>query len=285
MKNFIYPLLTLTLTLGFFSKTFANCTILKDTSGTLAILEIQDKTNSNFNISSVFEDIIITNMVKNSSIQIVERSQVQMALKATKFETSGLTQDSRVKIGEWLGAKTFLMGSLSKLLGEYRLDLRLIDVESGGVLCAGSSSGKVLVKLPDEATENLSQKAAIRPEASSQNIGRLNFNVKVVNSLFNERPIPFQKVKIIDNNQLIATTATINQLNETFKIPNIKLSEGLHIIKFIFGTVDENGKWIDSHDKQPQQLSLFIKKDKEINYKCKQIFDDLTINYKCKKDY
>lgn len=285
MKKIISPILTLTLAFGFFTNSLANCNILKDTTGTLAILEIQDKTNSNFNISSVFEDIIITNMVKNSSIQIVERSQVQMALKATKFETSGLTQDSRVKIGEWLGAKTFLMGSLSKLLGEYRLDLRLIDVESGGVLCAGSSSGKVLVKLPDEATQNLSQKTQIKQEIASNKKGRLNFNVKVVNSLFNERPIPFQKVKIVDNNKVIATTSTINQLNETFKISNIKLNEGLHTLKIIFGSVDEKGNWIDSHDKQPEQISLFVEKDQEINYKCKQIFDDLTINYKCKKDY
>jgi TolB-like protein len=285
MKNLLSPLLFASLALGFLTQNFANCNILKDTSSTLAILEIQDKTNSNFNISSVFEDIIITNMVKNSSIQIVERSQVQMALKATKFETSGLTQDSRIKIGEWLGAKTFLMGSLSKLLGEYRLDLRLIDVESGSVLCAGSSSGKVLVKLPDEATENLSQKTITTPKEISNKQGVFNFNVKVVNSLFNERPIPFQKVKIIDNNQLIATTSTINRLNESFKLSNIKLKEGMHIMKFIFGSVDENGNWIDSHDKQPTHLTLFVKNEQQVDYRCKQIFDDLYIKYNCKKEY
>jgi TolB-like protein len=251
----------------------------------LAILEIQDKTQSNYNISGVFEDIIITNMVKNSNIQIVERSQVQMALKATKFETSGLTQDSRIQIGEWLGAETFLMGSLSKLLGEYRLDLRLIDVESGSVLCAGSSSGKVLVKLPDQATENLSQKALTKEKPKKQGKGTVNLSVKVVSSLFNERPIPFQKIKIIDNNKLIATTTTLNQLNQYFRFPNNQLSEGLHIIKLIFGIVDEKGNWLESQEKQPEQITLFIKKDQEINYKCKQIFDDLYISYKCKKEY
>ena len=50
------------------------------------------------------------------------------------------------------------------------MDLRLIDVESGGVLCAGSSSGKDLVKIPDEATEKLSKKGTNCTIVNARNI-------------------------------------------------------------------------------------------------------------------
>lgn len=74
---------------------------------------------------------LTSEIVEIGKFTIVERSEMKKLLDEQKFQYSGCVDTKcAVEIGKLLGAKSMLVGTISKLGNSYSVDSRLIDVKT-----------------------------------------------------------------------------------------------------------------------------------------------------------
>ena len=76
-----------------------------------------------------------THLVQLGTHQVIERGQMEQILKEQDFQISGCTSNEcAVEVGRVLGCELMLAGSFGKIGSIYTIDMRIIDVTSGGIL-------------------------------------------------------------------------------------------------------------------------------------------------------
>jgi TolB-like protein len=123
--------------------------------------------------------MVTTDLMGSTSLKIVDRQRLEVLRSEIQLSNSGFADaDQAVKAGRLLGAQSYLFGSLIMLPnGLVRIDLRLVETETGRILLAESRQKKVgngsdLLKLENEVVMLLAKKldevtqAAGAPEAS-----------------------------------------------------------------------------------------------------------------------
>ncbi len=89
---------------------------------------------------SQMEALVLTNrlgthLVQLGTHQVIERGQMEQILKEQDFQISGCTSNEcAVEVGRVLGCELMLAGSFGKIGSIYTIDMRIIDVTSGGIL-------------------------------------------------------------------------------------------------------------------------------------------------------
>lgn len=74
---------------------------------------------------------LTSEIVEIGKFTVVERSEMKRLLDEQKFQYSGCIDVScAVEIGKMLGAKSMVVGTISKLGNSYNVDSRLIDVKT-----------------------------------------------------------------------------------------------------------------------------------------------------------
>ncbi len=99
-------------------------------------------------------DMLINTLYESGKFSIVERSQINQVLKEQRFQASELTNEQLAQVGRILGVESVLIGTVNflaehknldgSMTGEYNVDVRAVDVESGEVVTtagAAKSSG------------------------------------------------------------------------------------------------------------------------------------------------
>lgn len=103
----------------------------------------------------------VIEVLRGASYAVVERQRLELALEELKLGSTALADErTRLRIGRTLGARRMVFGTCIHLGEALRLDLRLVDVETGGVLKAVERSavgGEILqcLRLAQEAAEAL----------------------------------------------------------------------------------------------------------------------------------
>ena len=99
------------------------------------------------NFGRVFTEVLTTSFVKSEAFRIIEREQLHTVLKEIELSQSGIIDTSNAaKVGKMVGANAVVVGSVTKISNEMRLDARIIDVESGIILTAEKTEGKADVR-------------------------------------------------------------------------------------------------------------------------------------------
>ena len=95
-------------------------------------------------LSKGLAEITITEMDRLESIRVVERRRLQAILDELKLSQSGIiSEESSIQVGKMLGAKHILFGGYIVTMEEkIRIDVRIIDVETGLTVKAGEVTGK-----------------------------------------------------------------------------------------------------------------------------------------------
>lgn len=75
-------------------------------------------------------------LVNKRTFNVLERSQIEKVLGEQKLSLTGLTADSSLKVGELLGAKLIVTGTVDKIGENYRINCRLVSAENGTVLAS-----------------------------------------------------------------------------------------------------------------------------------------------------
>ncbi len=109
-------------------------------------------------------DMLINDLSHVRGIHIVERDIIQDILEELNISTQEITdQETNLKIGKILGAKIILLGSYSAYRGQIRIDIRMVEVETGLTLHAEEVTGNVeeIFRLEKEIAIKITEKLNI----------------------------------------------------------------------------------------------------------------------------
>ena len=123
--------------------------IIKGEKIKIGIIEFQslNEEAKKDNLGKIVSEMLTTSFVNSESFKIIEREQLQKVVQEFQLSLSGIIDTSYAKqIGRITGADAIVTGSVTKIGNDLRLDARIIDVESGIILSAEKSEGKVEIK-------------------------------------------------------------------------------------------------------------------------------------------
>lgn len=101
---------------------------------------------------------IFTTYFRPAGYTMIERTQIDRIIDEQQLQRNSLTESQMVRIGELLNLSKIVIGDVNIVMGQYNVDVRVINVESGtiaateGATFAGSSYR--------EGMKNLAQKLA-----------------------------------------------------------------------------------------------------------------------------
>jgi TolB-like protein len=126
----------------------------------VAVLYFKDSSiNTNFsNFVDGIPDMLMTDLGKSDKIEIVERVQLDEAIKNFNLEKLKIfDQNTAVKIGKWVGANAVILGNFSAINEQVRMDARVIDMNTGKLLESTKVTGKTsdLFNLVSSLAENI----------------------------------------------------------------------------------------------------------------------------------
>ena len=85
--------------------------------------------------------IVLETLKESGAFQVVERERLILALEELNLSSSSLVDEStRLKIGRIVGARFMVFGGYFVLGGMMRLDLRLVEVETGSIVKAAQKT-------------------------------------------------------------------------------------------------------------------------------------------------
>jgi len=92
---------------------------------------------------------IIETLGQQKNLSVVEREKLVTVLQELNIGSSELSEEStRLKIGRFAGAQMMIFGAYQIIVGQVRIDLRLVDVETGRVLRAEEKSLEEIEGVP-----------------------------------------------------------------------------------------------------------------------------------------
>jgi TolB-like protein len=81
------------------------------------------------------QQMLLTELAQNPNLRIVERSRIREILDEQGLVTSGqVDPNTAARIGRLVGARYIITGAFMDLYGTFRLDGRVVDVETGEIL-------------------------------------------------------------------------------------------------------------------------------------------------------
>jgi TolB-like protein len=89
----------------------------------------------------LFSDEILKVLSSHHDVEIVDREQLVRVLEELNLGSSELAdQTTRLRLGRLAGANLMIFGAYQYMAGQWRIDLRLVDVETGRVVRTASRS-------------------------------------------------------------------------------------------------------------------------------------------------
>ncbi len=150
---------------------------------TLAVLDFE---NNSFFHRDVYEslskglaDMMITELSTISSLKVVERQKLRSILEEMQLSQSGMvSEQNSVQVGKMLGAAHLVFGGFMVTMDEkIRVDMRIVEVETGLTVKAGEMTGKtkevltLVKKLSEKILKDL-QIATTRDELKGLESGK-----------------------------------------------------------------------------------------------------------------
>ena len=74
---------------------------------------------------------IFTTYFRPAGYTMIERTQIDRIIDEQQLQRSSLTESQMVRIGELLNLSKIVIGDVNIVMGQYNVDVRVIDVESG----------------------------------------------------------------------------------------------------------------------------------------------------------
>jgi len=101
--------------------------------------------------ASMMSELLRGELAKITSFRVVEKNNMEKILEEHAFQKTGCTdQECAVKLGRILNVERMAIGTFGDFMGKKIVLLRLVDVETGSVICSESARGSTLEKLEKE---------------------------------------------------------------------------------------------------------------------------------------
>ena len=117
-------------------------------NNTLAVLDFENNTFINAEtygpLSKGLAEMMITELNQLESIRVVERQKLRTVMDELKLSQTGLiSEEGSLQVGEMVGAHHLVFGSFMVMMDEkIRIDMRIVQVETGLTMQAGEVTGK-----------------------------------------------------------------------------------------------------------------------------------------------
>lgn len=161
---------------------------------TLAVLDFEN--NSFFKpkeysaLSKGFAEMMITELSHVGSIHVVERQKLRTLLDELKLSQTGIASEkSSVHVGKMLGAQHLVFGGYMVTLdNKIRIDVRIVEVETGLTVKAGEVTGKtkqilsLIKKLSKKIIKDLNIRMTKEEKKSLEKSQQLDMEVVVLYS-------------------------------------------------------------------------------------------------------
>jgi curli biogenesis system outer membrane secretion channel CsgG len=131
---------------------------------TIAVWDLENLTPSEsvqHDLGGLLSAKVIETINKTGKYTVVERERLLLALEELNLGTTSLVDEStRLRIGRIVGAQLMAFGAYQVIADQMRLDLRLVEVETGKILGAAqettpSTDISGCLKATEEATAGL----------------------------------------------------------------------------------------------------------------------------------
>jgi hypothetical protein len=143
---------------------FSQTETVSDQKITTALINLKAGNGVNEGESEIISDRLRSELFKTGKVTIMERDQMQEILKEQGFQQSGACTDEAclVEMGQMLGVKHLVVGSLGKLGSMFMVNVRAIDVQTSKVINVVSVDVKgeiedLVNKLPYIASQLVSE--------------------------------------------------------------------------------------------------------------------------------
>ena len=96
------------------------------------------------NVSASLSEALEVHVVNSGKFRVMSRSDVNQVLKENAFQLSGAcnTNECIVEVGQIIGVRKIITGSISKLGLSYNIVLKILDVETSEIISSKSISVK-----------------------------------------------------------------------------------------------------------------------------------------------
>jgi curli biogenesis system outer membrane secretion channel CsgG len=162
------PAITLALTLGLFSQ----AAVGQDTRPGIAVWTFENggsygQDAEDFEALRVgLQQILITELARNGSMRVVERSRLNELIQEQDLGASGrVDPNTAAQVGKLVGAKFIVLGGFVDFFGDFRIDARIVDVETGELVKTDRVTDKreALYQLIVDLSANLTQNVNLPP--------------------------------------------------------------------------------------------------------------------------
>jgi TolB-like protein len=106
----------------------------------VAVIDFEQKAFQEFQgkqIGEIVAEWLITSLSNTGRFEVVERAQLQKVLQEQQLGVSGMiNQETAAKMGELLGVKVIVSGSVIQIGNTYDVNARLISVQDGSIIKA-----------------------------------------------------------------------------------------------------------------------------------------------------
>ncbi len=126
----------------------------------VAVLDFQlkGKEHDTADINKIVSEWLITALVKDGRFEVVDRGLLKKALKEENLGVNSLVDKTSVKkLGELLGVKVIISGSVMKFQDFIVVNSRIIDVESASIITAESVKSTTAIQL-EELVKQMAEK-------------------------------------------------------------------------------------------------------------------------------
>ncbi len=113
-------------------------------------------------LGKAVSSMLITELIGNPGLQVIERYQLQDLLMEQRLALSGrVDEGTAVEIGKMVGAQYMIYGQVTSIAEQLRMDMRVVDVETSEVVEAQKMNDKtsellsVVVRMADSFVEKL----------------------------------------------------------------------------------------------------------------------------------
>ena len=109
------------------------------------------------------QQILITELARNGSMRVVERSRLNELIQEQDLGASGrVDPNTAAQVGRLVGAKFMVLGGFVDMFGDFRIDARIVDVATGELVKTDQVTDKreelyqLVVDLSAQLTQNVS---------------------------------------------------------------------------------------------------------------------------------